>query len=245
VQLLSIVLYNHDGRRRVIQFDLGALNVVTGVPRTGKSALLTIVEYCQGRDAMRVPAGPISETVAWYGALWQLESGARAFVGRPAPSSGRASTRLAMLEFGGDNLVPPAFDRLEVNTDSDALRQQLGRRIGIEESVAEPAPGSLRSSYEVNLGHATWLCLQGQTEIANANQLFHRQGEQGIDQALKDTLPYFLGAVPNDQALKQARLRDARRNLQRAETALRAAERDAATLDVTLRSLLAEAQAVG
>jgi hypothetical protein len=87
--------------------------------------------------------------------------------------------------------------------------------------------------------------LQGQSEIANANQLFHRQGEPGIDQALRDTIPYFLGAVPRDQALKRARLRDARRTLQRSEAALRAAEEAAGTLDVQLLALLAEAQTVG
>jgi hypothetical protein len=245
VQLLSITLYGHDGRQRAVEFRTGALNIVTGDPRTGKSALLTIVEYCQGRDSMRVPAGPIADTVAWYGALWQLEPGARAFAARPAPSAGRASTQRAMLEFGGDDLVPPDFKRLDVNSDSDSLREQLGRRIGIAENSAEPAPGSLRPSLEANLGHATWLCLQGQNEIADSDQLFHRQGEPGIDQALKDTLPYFLGAVPSDQAIKRARLRDAQRNLQRAESALRSAERSAATGDVTLRSLLAEARAVG
>jgi hypothetical protein len=245
MQLLSLTLYGHNGRQRTVAFRPGRLNIVTGESQTGKSALLTIVEYCLGRDSIRVPVGPITDTVIWYGALWQLDGGARAFVARPAPQPGRSSTQLAMLEFGGDDLQPLARGRLEVNTDSGSLREQLGRRIGIEENLAEPAPGSLRQPLEANLGHATLLCLQGQSEIANANQLFHRQGEPGIDQALRDTIPYFLGAVPRDQALKRARLRDARRTLQRSEAALRIAEEAAATLDVQLLALLAEAQAVG
>jgi hypothetical protein len=245
VQLLALTLYGRDGRRRDVVFAPGELNIVTGESQTGKSALLTIVEYCLGRDSLRVPAGPITDTVTWYGALWQLTLGARAFVGRPAPAAGRASTQQAMLEFGDDTLEPPEHDQLEVNTDSNALRQQLGRRIGIEENVTGALPGSLRAPLEANLAHASWLCLQGQNEIANATQLFHRQGEAGIDQALRDTIPYFLGAVPADQALKRARLRDSRRTLQRLEGALRAAEDAAANIDTRLVSLLAEAHAVG
>jgi hypothetical protein len=245
MQLLSLTLYDHHGRRRSVEFQPGRLNIVTGESQTGKSALLTIVEYCLGRDSIRVPVGPISDTVTWYGTLWQLDGEARAFAARPAPQPGRASTQLAMLEFGGHELQPLVPQRLEVNTDSGALREQLGRRIGIEENLAEPTPGSLRQPLEANLGHATLLCLQGQSEIANANQLFHRQGEPGIDQALRDTIPYFLGAVPRDQALKRARLRDARRNLQRSEAALRVAEEAAGTLDVQLLALLTEAQTVG
>lgn len=245
MQLLSLTLYGRDGRQRTVAFRAGELNIVTGESQTGKSALLTIVEYCLGRDSIRVPVGPITDTVTWYAALWQLDGAARVFIARPAPQPGRSSTQLAMLEFGGEGLQPLAHERLAVNTDSGALREQLGRRIGIEENLAEPAPGSLRQPLEANLGHATLLCLQGQSEIANANQLFHRQGEPGIDQALRDTIPYFLGAVPRDQALKRARLRDARRTLQRAEAALRTAEEAAGTLDVQLLALFAEAQTVG
>jgi hypothetical protein len=243
VQLLSLILYNSDGERRTVEFRPGALNIVTGESQTGKSALLTIVEYCLGRDSMRVPVGPITDTVVWYAALWQMDEG-RAFVARPAPAAGRASTQQAMLEFGTD-LEPLAFADLVVNTDSSALREQLGRRIGIEENLADPGARSLRQPLEANLGHATLLCLQGQNEIANAGALFHRQGERGMEDALRDTIPYFLGAVPRDQALMRARLRDARRALQRTEAALRAAELTASTIDTELRALLAEARAVG
>jgi hypothetical protein len=244
VQLRSITLYNHAGDIRTVEFRTGALNIVTGASQTGKSALLTIVEYCLGRDSMLVPVGPITDTVSWYAALWDLDGDTRAFVARPAPKSGKASTQQAMLEFGAD-LEPLPFDRLEVNTDSRSLRDELGRRIGIEENLHEQAAGSLRQPLEANLGHAALLCLQAQSEIANPTQLFHRQGERGMDDALRDTLPYFLGAVPRDQALKRARLRDVRRTLQRAEAALRTAEVTAGTIDVELASLLDEARAVG
>jgi hypothetical protein len=245
VQLLSLILYHRDGRRRTVEFSPGALNIVTGESQTGKSALLTIVEYCLGRDSMRIPAGPISDTVSWYAALWQLDLNARAFVARPAPAAGRASTQRAMLEFGGADLEPLDFARLEANTDSDALREQLGRRIGIEENRSEPGPASLRAPLEAHLGHAAWLCLQSQNEIADQDQLFHRQGEPGIDQALRDTLPYFLGAVAADQARKRAQLRDARRRLQQIESSWRSAETAAQTVDVRLRGLLVEAHTVG
>lgn len=245
VQLLSLTLYNHDGRTRTLGFQPGALNVVTGESKSGKSALLTIVEFCLGRDTMLVPVGPIAATVAWYAALWELGDDSRAFVARPAPDPGRASTQRAMLEFGGPDLTPLSLERLVVNIDSDALREQLGRRIGIEENLTERSPGSLQQPLEANLGHAALLCLQAQSEVANQSLLFHRQGEPFVEQALRDTLPYFLGAVPRDQALQRARLRDSRRALQRAEAALRTAEVAAQTIEVELRALHAEGAAVG
>jgi hypothetical protein len=128
MQLLFLAVYNATGDRRDIRFVPGQLNIVTGASATGKSALLDIVEYCLGRDSIMMPVGPITATVTWYAALLLLPDGGRAFVGRPAPQAGRASTQRAMLEFGADlGLLP--FDALVPNIDTTALREQLGRRL--------------------------------------------------------------------------------------------------------------------
>ncbi len=243
MQLLAIILYSTTGDLRVLKFTTGALNVVTGESKTGKSALLDIVEYCLGRDTMQMPVGPITSTVSWYAALFELDGG-RAFVARPAPQAGKASTQRAMLEFGAD-LEPLDFADLVVNADSNAVREQLGRRIGIEENLHEPPVGSARYPVEAHIGHAALLCLQRQSEIADRDLLFHRQGDPGMAQTLKDTIPYFIGAVPRDQALKRAQLAAARRELRRAETAFQQAEEASQAADVGLTALWREAYTLG
>ena len=249
MQLLGLALYAHDGRRRDVNFEPGKLNIVTGESKTGKSALMTITEFCLGRNRYLIPAGPIADTVAWYGSLWQLTEdarGARAFVGRPAPPEGQRDTQRAMLVLGGADLGFLQFDDLKENSDTTAVRRQLGRRIGIEENVIESrGRGMNQTPFEAHLGHAAWLCLQDQDEIANRNLLFHRQGESGVEEHLKDTIPYFLGAVPADAAAKKASMRDAQRALRRAESALAAAEQEAGELNSALRGLLEEAHAAG
>ncbi|HEY5854244.1 MAG TPA: DUF3732 domain-containing protein [Aldersonia sp.] len=249
MQLLALALYAHDGRRRDVRFLPGRLNIVTGESKTGKSALLAITEFCLGRDTYLVPAGPITDHVAWYGSLWQLTEaldGPRAFVGRPAPPTGQASTQRAMLEFGGSAMDLFDYADLIENADSDSVRRQLGRRIGIAENVIESKGGGVgQAPFEAHLGHASWLCLQDQGEIANQNLLFHRQAEYAVAQHLKDTIPYFLGAVPADAAAKKVAIRDANRAQRRAESALHAAEQEAQAVEANLRGLLAEAYVAG
>lgn len=249
MQLLALALYAHDGKRRDIRFRPGRLNIVTGESKTGKSAILTITEFCLGRDEYLIPAGPITDYVAWYGSLWQLTAdveGPRAFIGRPAPPKGQTSIQRAMLEFGGSSLDLFDFDDLTANADSDSVRRQIGRRIGITENVIESrGAGMNQTPFEAHLGHAAWLCLQDQDEIASRHLLFHRQGEGPVAEHLKDTIPYFLGAVPADAAAKKAALRDANRAQRRAEAALTAAQEEASTVEATLRGLLAEAHAAG
>ena len=86
VQLLSLILYNADGRTRAVEFRPGQLNIVTGESRTGKGALLTIVDYCLGRDSMQVPAGPDHR----YGRLVRdiVAAGKRAGFRRPSRARG-------------------------------------------------------------------------------------------------------------------------------------------------------------
>src|SRR5260370_18401477 len=150
MQLLYLAVYNAAGQRRAVRFIPGQLNIVTGVSATGKSALLEMVEYCLGRDTIMMPVGPITATVTWYAALFLLPDGGRAFVARPAPQPGRASTQRAMLEFGAELELLPASS-LAVNIDTDALREQPSPRLGIEENQHEPPARSLRPALETHL----------------------------------------------------------------------------------------------
>lgn len=87
--------------------------------------------------------------------------------------------------------------------------------------------------------------MQRQSEIADRDLLFHRQGDQGMAQTLKDTIPYFIGAVPRDQALKRAQLAAARRELRRAETSYHQAEQASEAADAGLAALWREARILG
>lgn len=57
LQIRSIVVYNANGEKREVKFKLGALNILTGASRTGKSALIDIIEYCWGRDECTIAKG--------------------------------------------------------------------------------------------------------------------------------------------------------------------------------------------
>jgi len=51
MQLDKLVLFNRDGETRQITFNAGALNVITGDSRTGKSSLINIVRFLQAAAA--------------------------------------------------------------------------------------------------------------------------------------------------------------------------------------------------
>jgi hypothetical protein len=87
----------------------------------------------------------------------------------------------------------PALADLKKNTTVDALETFLGGVVGISENENRPA-GFTRPPLEANFRHAFLFCVQDQNDIDSKQRLFHRQGEDFIGTAIKDTLPYFLGA---------------------------------------------------
>jgi Protein of unknown function (DUF3732) len=204
---------------------------------------LDIAEFCLGRARVTMPIGPITESVAWYAVLLQLPGG-QAFIARPSPGPGIASTQRAMITLGTDITIPPLADLVE-NADADSLREHLSGLIGIDEDLHVPEGAAQRQPLAAHIGRAMLLCLQGQSEIGNRNLLFHRQGEQLMTQTIKDTLPYFLGAVPADQAIKRQQLTTVRRELRRLEAGLRTAEKANEEIDIEAAALLNEAYTIG
>jgi hypothetical protein len=98
---------------------------------------------------------------------------------------------------------------------------------------------------EANFRHALLFSFQDQNDIDSKQRLFHRQGEDFISQAIKDTLPYFLGAIDEDRLLKQAQLDQARRYLRQLERQLREAEVIDSSTYPRAQALLDEAKQVG
>jgi hypothetical protein len=248
VQILTISVYNAAGQRRDVNFRLDALNIISGDAQTGKSSLLDIVEYCLGTSEPQVPIGAITRTVHWYAVLFDLPT-TRVIAARPRPEPGRDSQDRAMLVVGAD-LEPLEGDELRANMDRTTLRAELSRLLGIDEVVVGPeaerlGPDSAALGLRPNVGHAALLCLQAQNEIANRGVLFHRNNEERVRFALRDTLPYFLGAVPADQVARRQQLVDARRALRQAEAALAAADRVAQTREFRLQALVEEAHGAG
>jgi hypothetical protein len=66
IQILDIVFYGPPDDPRVVSLRPGALNVITGASKRGKSALIAIIDYCLGSTECNVYYGPIRSTVQWY-----------------------------------------------------------------------------------------------------------------------------------------------------------------------------------
>jgi len=242
MQILDIVIYGHNGEHRSLSLNAGRVNIVTGASKTGKSALVDIVDYCFGASECRVPAGPIRRHVSWFGLRLQLDGG-QAFVARRCPGADANSSEDCFVEIRDGLSVPEAGD-LRQTTNTVGLSALLTSWTGIEDNLHEPPPGQTRRALSANVRHALAFCLQPQDEIIRREQLFHGTADGYVAQALKDTLPYFLGAVDDEYVRKCEELRRIRRQVRALERQLQ--EMTAVSEGATkATSLLSQARDVG
>lgn len=64
-QILDIVLYGGESERRILSLKPGRVNIITGGPQTGKTALIDIVDYCLCSKECMIPGGPVFKSVKW------------------------------------------------------------------------------------------------------------------------------------------------------------------------------------
>ncbi len=243
LQIRSISIYSREGERRDVKFRLGALNIVTGASKTGKSALLDIVDYCWGRAECTVAEGEIRKSVSWFAVHFDKD-GEGILIARKNPGpAGRASDEIYFVRSIEE--LPDDPSGFHKNITGDGLKVQLSATLGISENIHVPEQGATRQPLEASSRHAILFCLQAQDEIANRRLLFHRQGEQFFPQAIRDALPYFLGAVDEKHFLMLKRYQDARIRLRRLEREY--AEAQAITRDASnaASALLTEGRRAG
>ena len=258
--LRSVILYSKSGECRIVKFHRSGLNILTGWAKTGKSSIIDILDYCFGRSECYVAEGVIRQHVSWFGVEIENKNDVL-FVGRRNPDLGKRTSpdihirrvlhpavlrlrRRAPDQRRRQYKGPPEYADLHRNTTEDALIRLLTRFTGIAENENRPLTGT-RGPLQATVRHALFLCFQKQDEIASRDRLFHRQGEEYIPRAIKDTIPYFLGAVDEEHFLRQNELDDARLSLRQLEARHEAMKSDDDRTHARIRRFVLDARRVG
>jgi len=243
MQIERIALYGTNGEIREIVFRIGAVNIITGKSRTGKSAIIDIVDYCMGRSTYNIFEGVNRQSVAWYAVVFQIGD-AQTMIAKPAPVGAAKSQSRAYMNTAR-KIELPALAELQVNSNDQAITAYLSGVLGIAENKTETREWQSGQGFEATVDHTKYYLFQEQGLVANRKLLFHRQDEQFIPQHIRDTLPYFLGAVDEDRLELLQKLREAKRDLALIRRRLKESESLVRNRETLANALLAEAQEVG
>lgn len=209
-QIRTISIYSHDGRRRDLTLNLGGLNIITGRSETGKSSIVSIINYCLGSSEYRIPVDVIHDSCSWFSVLF-VKGDATIFVARPRLPEGQKTYSQACVTAGVK--APLDFDELEFNANTETIVEKLSSFAGIGNVETSPQEGRTSSPIQPNIKHARDLILQPQSVLASEKQILYGTDDNFERYHLRDCLPYFLGVVGEEFSNDRARLRELRRQL--------------------------------
>ena len=214
MQIKNIILYKNAEQVRVLPFELGKVNIITGESKSGKTALIDIVDYCLGSKSCKIADGVIKDSVYWFAVTVVFNDKEEYVIARLNPSVRQVSSVSEIyIEKAGQEPYP-SFDSIHNNSNTDGLKEFLSRKLEIAENL-QIAEGYTREPLEVNFRHARLYSFQPQTLIAQRDYLFYKQTEPYIPQAIKDSLPYFLGAIREDGLKLEQEIARKKRDLNR------------------------------
>lgn len=187
---------------RVIKFEKGRVNVITGGSRTGKSAIIPIIDYCLASSECQIPIDTIRDHSAWYGLLLETDL-EQLLLARKGPEGREASDEFYLMR--GTVLSIPRSIK-EANEKTESVKHILNSLSGTPyfrlSGADDPRPYQDRLSFRDLMA----LVFQSQEVVANQNILFYKTHAHEHRERLKNWLPYILGAENLEVLVARQRL---------------------------------------
>ncbi len=206
---------------RIVEFEPGKVNVITGGSRTGKSAIIPIIDYCLASSDCHIPIDTIRDHSSWYGIVFQTES-EQVLVCRKVPQGDKSSNDFYL--YRGELISVPNHIK-KPNENQDGVKFILNAISSVP--YFSLARDEANIAYGARLGFRDLMALVFQTQgvVANQNILFYKTHAHAHRERLRNWFPFILGAETIEilqarQRLQivEMRLKQLRRELEKAKT---------------------------
>ena len=201
---------------RVIRFDLDRINVISGWSGTGKSSIISIIDYVLGAGSSSIPVGIIRDLSSWYGLTLETDVGPIR-IAREKPGSREVSDAYWIQQ--GDDAAAPLPVRPRATARTDRIKQLFDDLSQLSNLSIEPdgrgfaARASFRDMAAFNF--------LPQHIVANPYTMFFKADTSEHRERLRNVMPLALGVITNEDLVRIHTLRLLSDELRRVEAELR------------------------
>lgn len=195
VYIKSILAFNEEGDKRHVDLTDG-MNVITGESKSGKSALLEIIDYCLGSSKSTIPKGEVTK----FGYLFVLILKFPKYHLVAARKRFDEDGKKQMYLYRTSQEIIPKELSIELFTEEyimslEQAKIELGKEFGISVSNSTENIDASRNEPRPTIRNMTSYMFQHQNLVASKFALFYRfEDSQKRDQTIKQ-FPVFSGWV--------------------------------------------------
>lgn len=191
LQILEVILWpRQGGEPRRLEFTPGKVNVISGASKTGKSAVVPIIDYCLCSSKCAIPVGVIREACSWFGVLIHTKEGKK-LLARKEPGDNAQSGDMFILE-GEQIELPLKIEGRNANVEN--VKSMLNGLSGLSNQGFDPESDAGTKS-RAGFRDLMAFTFQPQNIVANPDVLFFGSDTTAHREKLKTIFSYVLGAT--------------------------------------------------
>ncbi|MDH3975424.1 MAG: DUF3732 domain-containing protein [Deltaproteobacteria bacterium] len=191
----KIILFSEKGDKREVDLKEG-LNIITGDSKTGKSALIEIVDYCLFSSRSGIPKGKIDKFASLFSIVLEVED-KLLVIGRPG--SNTANWRKAYFAIETDKKFLDDFSiRYFEQHQLTALKEvqsDVEKHLGLAVTDTTEDIDEFRKTGKATMRSFASLIFQHQNLIANKHALFYRFDDFQKRQRTLNEIPILMNWV--------------------------------------------------
>lgn len=185
IQIKKIILWakKENIKPQIIELKTGALNVIHGGSKRGKTALIHIIDWCLGSSHNNIPFGTVRDNVSWCGLILKADD-KEIFLARE--NTEQPSNSKIYYEISDKIDVP---DNMEANYTLDDFKKDFNNKLGVPFEVIvdkNQARPSFRDFITFNF--------QTQGIVADQNNLLYKTNLSDYRQRIRSIFNFAIGA---------------------------------------------------
>lgn len=242
-QIKEIVLWprNKTLEPRRVPHKPDMVNVITGASRTGKSAIIPIIDYCLGSGKCRIPVKTIRDYCEWFGIVVQTDSGEILFARREPGAQRTTNEMFTLCDAHVD--IPMTIDAK--NTTASAIKSQLDELAGLTNLDFDVEKIGSGFKDRPSFRDLTPFIFQPQNIVANPEVLFYKIDTYEHQEKLRTIFPYVLNATNPEVMSKQHELAELKKVADRKERELKRIQDVSAEWMASIHARISEAKELG
>ncbi|MFB2011395.1 DUF3732 domain-containing protein [Flintibacter sp. P01028] len=230
----AIVLFNKNGEKRVVALEPG-VNIITGESKTGKSALVEIIDYCLCSTRCTVPKGKITNFTHLYVLVMYIKDHKIVIARQSWNNGGKMYISRENADFDAKAIELNYFEEKYFRSCKE-VQYEIESELHL--LVSNMVTDEDQNEKKASLRNMTSYMFQHQNLMASKFALFYRFTDYYKRKDVIDQFPIFAGMIGQEYYSALIELNNLKTQLRRKEKQQKANARSTAYIKKNLQPLL-------
>ena len=230
----AIMMFNKSGELRRVPLQPG-VNIVTGESKTGKSALVEIIDYCLCSSRSTIPKGKITDFSYLYVMPMLINQNTYVIARYNWESGGKMYVLKEFPDFSIDNITLEYFEDKPILSVKDA-QYEIESALGLY--VTNIVTDSEKQGKKASLRNMVSYLFQHQNLMASKFALFYRFSDYYKRKDIIEQFPVFAGMIGQQYYSDLIQLNNLKAQLKKKQKTQKANEKSSTYIKENLQPLL-------